>query len=104
MGFLDWFDASGVESFAKDISARLIVLSQRSSAVAGAGSKKVRKVLDGFDSVLLEVENFAARNPMNIYKKAKFLNAVKWALEDGDCAEEFIGKAISALSVSINKR
>lgn len=104
MGILGWFDASGVESFAKGVSDRLVVLSQRSSALAGRDAKKVRKVLDGFDAVLIEVEKFAEQNPMNIYKKAKFLNAVKWALEERECSQEFISKAISALSVSVNKK
>lgn len=104
MAIFGWFDVSAVESFAENVSTRLVVLSQRSGAVVGRGEKKVKKVLDGFDSLLIEVEEFAANNPMNIYKKAKFLNSVKWALEEGKCPPEFVSKAISALTVSINKR
>jgi hypothetical protein len=51
--------------------------------------KDVQRVLKGVDRLLARVEEFARRERLNVYKKARFGNRIQWALREAQYPAEF---------------
>lgn len=95
-----WFNASEAVAFGEQIADELEKLFpsvERQNKPHNA--RKEQKRLGG---LLIRVREFSSRAPLNTYKKAKFLNTVKWKLHDSGHDEQFINDVVALLTNSLN--
>ena len=97
---IKWFDASEVVAFAEDVTLeieKLFPLDENKVKPRNAKKEKKR-----FDGLLVRVSAYTTKTPLNVYKKAKFLNTVKWNLHDSGHDEQFISDVVAILTASLN--
>jgi len=95
-----WFDASEVIAFAEEIVLeieKLFPLDERH-----AKSRNMKKEQKRLNSLLVRVRSYAMNAPLNVYKKAKFLNTIKWKLHDAGHEQQFISDVVALLTTSLN--
>jgi hypothetical protein len=85
---LAWFDTREVDAFADQIVADLRAR-YPASGFDVAKKKDVERVLKSVDRLLARVEELARRGRLNVYKKARFGNRVKWGLREAQYPDEF---------------
>ncbi len=92
----DWFDASGAVEFgrtvAKDVNR---IFPSTPDSRKTHSPKKDRKKLDG---ILRRTREFAQQHRLNVYKKAKLLNTVKWELREAGQDENVIDEVIALMA------
>lgn len=97
---IEWFNAKDVVAFAEEITReieRLFPLDQKRGP-----SRHPAKEQKKFENLLAKVHSQAAELPLNIYKKARFLNSVKWRLRDAGYDPKFINDVVALLVPSLN--
>ncbi len=98
---LDWFNTREAVSLgreiAKDIDRLFPPTPQNRKPTPG---KKDQKKLD---ALMVRTRTFAQQRKLNIYKKAKLLNTVKWELRDAGHEEAFINEIIALLTPLLNQ-
>ena len=95
-----WFNASEAVAFGEEIAdevEKLFPADERHSKPRNA-----RKEQNKLGALLIRVKAFSSRTPLNIYKKAKFLNTVKWKLRDAGHDEQFVNDVVALLTTSLN--
>jgi hypothetical protein len=91
-----WFDAKEAVAFARDISRdinRLFPPAPRAGKQSSA--KKDQKKLD---ALILRTRKFAQQHKLNVYKKARLLNTIKWELRDAGQSPALIDEIIALLT------
>lgn len=87
-----WFDATEAVAFgnhmAKEV-ARIVPI----DASLGRG-KKGRKQLDKFRRAILHASDLGGRMPLNVYKKARCANAMRWSLIDKGYPKPFVEEVV----------
>jgi hypothetical protein len=92
----DWFDAREAVTFAQGVVRDIDRLfphephRKKTTTV-----KKDRKKLD---ALVLRTRAFAQQHRLNVYKKAKLLNTIKWRMRDAGHEEALIDEIISLLT------
>ena len=98
---LEWFDAGEAELFAKEIVRDINLLfppaDQKGKAIP---SKTYQKKFDG---LVARIRTFSAKHKLNIYKKAKLLNTIKWEMKDAGQEENIIDEFISFITPLLNQ-
>ena len=98
---LDWFNAGEAVLFAQEIVREVNRLfpptDQKGKAIP---TKTYQKK---FDSLIVRIHTFSSKHNLNIYKKAKLLNTVKWAMRDAGHEEIIIDEFISFITPLLNK-
>lgn len=89
MGLWKWFDVKEVDAFADSIVAELRE-GYPPSGVELPATKAIDRLRKSFGRMFVRIDAFAGSNPLNLYKKARLGNRVKWALKDAGYAEEFV--------------
>lgn len=92
----DWFDAKEAVGFARGLAKdidRLFPIAHEQRNPASA--KKDRKKLDG---LVLRTRTFAQQHKLNVYKKAKLLNTIKWELRDAGHEQALINEIVALLT------
>jgi len=84
-----WFDTGEVDEFADSVVAELL---QRfpPSGVDLSTKKAVERVMKNVDKLMLRVSDFARGRRLNLYKKARFGNRIKWALKEAQYPPHFV--------------
>lgn len=98
---LDWFNAGEAVTFGREIAReidRLFPPTPQNKKSTSA--KKDQKKLD---SLMVRTRTFAQQHKLNIYKKAKLLNTIKWELRDGGHEEALINEIIALLTPLLNQ-
>lgn len=91
-----WFDSEEAVLFARELARdidKLFPMTPQRKRPASA--KKDRKRLDG---LVLRTRKFAQQHRMNVYKKAKLLNTIKWELRDSGHDEALIDEVVGLLA------
>jgi hypothetical protein len=91
--FGDWFNVKEVDEFADSIIADLVKRippAKIETKVDVAGKKAVEKLRKAHDSIFKRVEVFARAHSLNIYKKARLGNRIKWALTEAGYPSGFV--------------
>lgn len=101
---LDWFDAREAVAFGKEISLDIkrlfpVSISEKSPAVSAKKDRKSQKKLDG---LALRTRAFALEHSLNIYKKARLLNTIKWELREQGQDESLIDELVRLLAPLLN--
>jgi hypothetical protein len=93
---LDWFNAGEAVLFAqkmvRDINRLFPPTEQKGKAIPA----KVYQ--QKFDSLVVGIRTFSKKNKLNIYKKAKLLNTIKWEMKDAGHEELIINEFISFIA------
>jgi hypothetical protein len=85
---LKWLDAKEEQAFGATVAQFYI---ERIPFEPPWSEKKfATKTVEVLKKIELQVNQFKARNPLNIYKKAKLGNAFKWALRDAGYDTEYV--------------
>lgn len=98
---LDWFDAREAVAFAHEISCDIESL----FPVSPTGRKKAtstKKDHKKLDRVVLRTRVFAQQHRLNIYKKGKLLNAIKWHMREQGQDETLVNEIIRLLAPLLN--
>jgi hypothetical protein len=86
---LDWFNGKGVDEFADSIVADLVKRLPPSGVDAPA-KKAAERLKKTHDAIFGRIEKFARAQKLNIYKKARLGNRLKWALLDVGYPSDFV--------------
>ena len=93
---LDWFNAEEAVLFAHEIVREVNRLfppaEQKGKAIP---AKEYQRK---FDSLIVRVRTFSSKHRLNIYKKAKLLNTIKWEMRDAGHEEVVVSEFISFLA------
>jgi len=94
-----WFSTSASVRFGQELATDLMTELSGSTGKADAKfTAKAEKALIRADQ---RVQDFKARERMNVYKKAKLANAFLWKLRDGGCGNEYANQLTDWLSVRL---
>jgi hypothetical protein len=93
---LDWFNVEDAVLFAKemvrDINRLFPPADQKGKAIPAKEYKRK------FDSLVARTREFSLKHKLNIYKKAKLLNTIKWEMKDAGHEEVVINEFISFIT------
>jgi hypothetical protein len=98
----NWFDAKEAVDFALEISVdidRLFPVATPTQKKPSSNKKDQKKL----DSLVLRTRTFAQMHRLNVYKKAKLLNTVKWKMRDKGHDEVLINQIIGLLAPLLNR-
>ena len=84
-----WFDCRAVDEFADAAIADLVKRVPPASLAAPA-KNKAKRLKSTNDQKIARAERFARGEPLNIYKKARLGNRVKWGLREAGYPEDFV--------------
>ncbi len=86
---ISWLDTKEVDAFADAVVAEL---RQRfpPGGVDLSTKKAAERAMRNVDNLLLRVAEFARSRRLNLYKKARFGNRIKWALKEAQYPEQFV--------------
>ncbi len=99
---LDWFNADEAVSFAQEIIREINKLFPPEHLKGKAIPKKVYQ--KKFESLIARTRTFATTHNLNIYKKAKLLNTIKWELREIGHDDDFIDSLIVFLTPLLSKK
>ena len=98
----DWIDASEAIAFAKGIARDVVLLfpvnPQKGKPASTKADLKRRKKLD---ALIGRTHAFARTHKLNVYKKAKFLNTLKWELREAGHEDAFIDEIVTLLASTL---
>ena len=92
----DWFDTKEAVTFAQGIARDINRLYPPAPDKKAPMSAK--KDLKKLDSIVLRTRNFAQQHKMNVYKKAKLLNTIKWELRDAGQDSALVDSIVASLT------
>jgi hypothetical protein len=99
---LDWFNAGEAVSFAQEIVRDINRLFPPADQKGKAIPKNVFQ--KKFEGLIVRVLTFAKKRKLNIYKKAKFLNTIKWDLREAGHEDVFIDEIIALIAPLLSGR
>ena len=83
-----WFDSKEVDKFAEWLVAELLKR-YPPSGLDTDPKKATQRLQKVHDSLFLRVEDFAQKNILNLYQRARLGNQIKWALREAGYTEGF---------------
>ena len=89
---IQWFDATAAVAFGEHMAdevARIVPL--EASRVKG---KKATRQLDKFERAILTARDLKAKERLNVYKKARCANALRWRLIDKGYPKPFVEEVV----------
>ena len=89
MVIFKWFDTRAGDELARAIVAELVVRVPPATLPA-KDKKAATKLRNTHDAVFARAGKFARTHRLNLYKKARFANQIRWALKDAGYPPEFI--------------
>lgn len=98
---LDWFNTREAGLFAREIVRDMNRLFPPAPQKGKAIPKKAHQ--KKFDSLIVRTRTFLAQHKLNIYKKAKLLNMIKWGMKDAGHEDALIDEVISLMAQLLNK-
>ena len=98
---LDWFDAEEAVKFAHEMVREINLLFPPEHQKGKAIPTKIYQ--KKFAGLITRTSTFASKNKLNIYKKAKLLNTIKWEMREAGHEDEIIDNVILFLTPLLNK-
>jgi hypothetical protein len=93
---LEWFNAGEAVLFAQEIVREVNRLFPPADRKEKAIPKK--EYQRRFDTLVYRIRAFSLKHKLNIYKKAKLLNTIKWEMKDAGHEEKIISEFISFIA------
>ena len=88
---LKWFDTAQVDAFA-DAMVKLFLAKFPPTEFASPGKKQEERFRKLHATLARELAGFRKKNDLNIYKKARLANRIRWALKEAGYPETFIAE------------
>jgi hypothetical protein len=88
MGIFNWFDTSAGDELARAIAERVVRVPP--ATLPAKGRKAATRLRNTHDAVFARAGKFARTQKLNLYKKARFANQIRWTLKDAGYPPEFI--------------
>lgn len=98
----EWFNAEEAVRFGHELAQQVDRLFPKTTD--GKIAKLVKKDQKKFESLVGRTRAFAHANSMNLFKKAKLLNTLKWELRDKGHSETAIREIILLITPLLNRR
>ncbi len=89
---VQWFNAADAVAFGKQMAediARIVP-----PDASRAPGKKGRKQIDKFERAILHASDLRAKVPLNVYKRARCANTLRWALLDKGYPKPFVEEVV----------
>jgi hypothetical protein len=86
---LAWFDTRELDDFADAIVAELVRRYPPSGEEVG-GKKAFERLRRSFGATFDKIDRFLSGHKLNVYKKARFANRVRWALTEAGYRPDFV--------------
>jgi hypothetical protein len=86
---IKWFDCKAVDEFADTAVADLLKRVPPAS-IAVPAKNLAKRLKSTNDQIFARAQAFARAQPLNVYKKARLGNRVKWALREAGYSKEFV--------------
>jgi len=85
---LGWFNTKELDEFADALVAEL---RERVPPSGGqlSGPKAFERVTRTFGTTFARIDAFARSQRLNVYKKARFANRIRWAMKEAGYPEDF---------------
>jgi len=97
---LDWFNAGEAVLFAQEIVKDINKLFPPTENKGKPIPKKVFQ--KKFEALFIRTRTFATKNKLNVYKKAKFLNVIKWEMREAGHEDAVIDEVIAIITPLLN--
>lgn len=98
---LDWFNAEEAVLFAQEIVREINLLFPPEQQKGKAIPTKIYQ--KKFAGLIARTRTFASKHKLNIYKKAKLLNTIKWDMREAGHDDDIINNVILFLTPLLNK-
>lgn len=98
---LDWFKAGEAVLFAQEVVMEINRLFPPTDQKGKAIPKKVFE--KKFENLVVRTRAFAQKHKLNVYKKAKFLNTIKWELREAGHQDDLIDDVIALITPLLNR-
>jgi hypothetical protein len=100
---LDWLDASEAIAFAKGIARDVGLLFPLNPQKKLSASKKTeRKNSKKLESIVVRTRAFKQSHRLNVYKKGRFLNTLKWELRAAGYEDSLIDEIVALLTPAVS--
>ena len=86
---LAWFDTKELDDFADAVVAELVRRYPPSNQEVG-GKKTFERLRKSFGATFNRIDQFLSGHKLNVYKKARFANRMRWALTEAGYRPDFI--------------
>ena len=97
---LNWFNTSEVDALADWIVAE-VGKRYPATGIAKSQKKTTERFIKVHDSIFNRVQSFTREQPLNIYKKARLGNRVRWALMDAGYPTAFADSLAQELVTTV---
>jgi len=98
---LDWFNAGEAVLFAQEMVREVNRLFPPTDQKGKAIPAKIFQ--KKFEGMIVRTRTFASNHKLNIYKKAKLLNTIKWEMKEAGHEEVIINEFISFIIPLLNR-
>ena len=98
---LEWFNAEEAVKFGHEIAQQVDQLFPLTPG--NRQTKSTKKDQKKLDTLIVRTRAFAQQHKLNLYKKAKLLNTLKWELREAGHDEALIDEIIVLLTPLLNK-
>ena len=98
---LDWFKAGEAVLFAQEVVREINRLFPPTDQKGKAIPKKAFE--KKFESLVVRTRAFAQKHKLSVYKKAKFLNTIKWELREAGHQDDLIDDVIALITPLLNR-
>lgn len=92
---LKWFDTSEVDAFAESLAGEFIQRVPKDSEMRGARGR----AKEANTALLARVERFARGHKLNLFKRARLANSLKWQLQEAGYDKD----TVDALTLDVAK-
>lgn len=97
----NWLDATEAVAFAKDIARDVDQLFPREPQKGRTSKKLDLKNRKRLAQIVGRTRAFAREHPLNVYKKGKLLNTLKWALRESGHDQVLIDEIVALLAPAL---
>lgn len=84
-----WFDTSEVDAFATSLANELMQRLPKENLGQGVRGAQAR-TKEATDALLQRVQRFAAGRKLNVFKRARLANSLKWSLHEAGYDKSFV--------------
>ena len=95
-----FFDSVACVTFAKEIAQDIQTAFPNTPEPATV--KSIEKGRKKLDTIITRTKSFSDQNKLNIYKKAKFLNTIKWELKESGHDLLFVNEMVRLLAMVLH--
>jgi non-ribosomal peptide synthetase component F len=98
--WLAWFDTKAVDALAERLVRDLLGATPPDDPATPA-KRRDAKLRKAHERVLTQASEFAAKQKLNLYQKARLANRVKWGLLDANCPKWFVDELAYELAATV---